>query len=319
MSPSPEVVEFLAWDRRLGERLAGLSLPEQRARIGDALDEFALETGLTVPSVASVDDFAVPVAGGSIVLRVYTPGGEGPHPAFFHIHGGGFTLGSIEWIPNRAKCAHICRTAGCVVTTVEYRLAPEFPFPTAPEDCYAALLWLVENAADLNVDSSRLAVGGESAGGDLAAVLALMARDRGGPELALQLLEMPVTDMSAASAGHASMTRYGQGYGLELPGIAAFQDDYLPQRSDRELPYASPLRATDLSGLPPAHVITAELDPLRDSGEAYARRLHEVGIRTTMHRFLGQTHGSSNLWHTWAAAREWLDEAVGAIRVALVP
>jgi acetyl esterase len=271
-----------------------------------------------VAGVAAVDDFGVPVTGGEITLRVYRPTGEGPHPAFFHIHGGGFNLGSIDWIPNAAKCAHVCANARCVVTTVEYRLAPERPFPTAPEDCYAALLWLVEHARELNVDASRLAIGGESAGGCLAAVVALMARDRGGPDLALQMLEMPVTDMGARSSDHPSVALFGEGYGLERAGIEAFQDDYLPDRRDREKPYASPLLAHDLSGLPPAHVITAEYDPLRDSGEAYARRLQDAGVRTTLHRYLGQTHGSSNLWQSWPPARRWMDEVVAAIAQALV-
>jgi acetyl esterase len=309
-----EVRDFLDWDRRLAEWLAGLTLPERRVAIGAALAEQARATNLVVARVESVADFAVPVAGGAITLRVYTPPGDGPHPAFFHIHGGGFTLGSVEWVPNMAKCTHVCVAAQCVVATVEYRLAPEFPFPTAPEDCYGALLWFAEHADELGVDPARLAVGGESAGGCLAAVVALMARDRGGPSIALQVLEMPVTDMSATSASSPSLTDYAEGYGLERAGIAAFQDDYLPNRADRELPYASPLRAVDLAGLPPAHIVTAEFDPLRDSGEAYARRLQEAGVRTTLHRFRGQTHGSSNLWQTWQPAREWMDEVVSAIR-----
>lgn len=316
MPLSPEVLDFLDWDRRLGERLAGLTLPEQRRVIAEALDDFARETRQTIDRVASIEDFAVPVYGGSIVIRVYTPVGHGPHPAFFHIHGGGFILGSIDWTPNAAKCAHICRNAGCVVVSVEYRLAPEHRFPTAPEDCYAALVWVVDHAARLNVDPARIAVGGESAGGNLAAVVALMARDRGGPSLTFQLLEMPVTDMSASSSGHPSMTLYGQGYGLERSGIEAFQDDYLPDPADRELGYASPLLAADVTGLPAAHVITAEFDPLRDSGEAYGRRLQKAGVRATVRRFEGQTHGSSNLWHVWAPAREWMDEVVGSIRHA---
>lgn len=317
MSLAPEVREFLDSDARLAGRLAGLALPEQRIVIGAFLDEQARETNLVVAEVESVADRVVPVAGGEIVLRVYTPPGDGPHPAFFHIHGGGFTLGSVDWLPNAAKCAHVCVVAGCVVATVEYRLAPEFPFPAAPEDCYAAFTWLAEHAEDLNVDPARLAVGGESAGGCLAAVVALMARDRGGPEPVLQVLEMPVTDMSAGSADHASLTEFAEGYGLERAGIEAFQDDYLPNRADRELPYASPLKAADLTGLPPAHVITAEYDPLRDSGEAYARRLQEAGVRTTLHRFRGQTHGSSNLWQTWPPARAWMDEVVAAVRDGL--
>jgi acetyl esterase len=318
MHLAPEIREFLDWDRQLGEQLAGLSLPEQRLVIASALAEQAQATNLAVADVATVDDSGVAVEGGEIVLRVYTPFGEGPHPAFFHIHGGGFSFGSIDWAPNAAKCAHVCANTRCVVTTVEYRLAPEFPFPTAPEDCYAALLWLVAHADELNVDATRIAIGGESAGGCLAAVVALMARDRSGPALALQMLEMPVTDMSARSSDHPSFVLFGEGYGLERAGIDAFQGDYLPDRGDREKPYASPLLAHDLSDLPPAHVITAEYDPLRDSGEAYARRLQEADVRTTLHRYRGQTHGSSNLWQSWSPARRWMDEVVAAIAQAVV-
>ena len=320
MPLSSEVREFLDWGRQLGVQLDGLSLAGQRLVIGSALAEQAQAANLPLAYVAAVDDFAVPVEGGEIVIRVYTPFAKGPHPAYFHIHGGGFTLGSIDWAPNAAKCAHICAGAPCIVATVEYRLAPEFPFPTAPEDCYSALLWLVEHADELNIDAGRIAVGGESAGGCLAAVIALMARDRSGPALALQVLEMPVTDMSARSVDHPSFALFGKGYGLECAAIEAFQDDYLPDRGDREKPYASPLLADDFSDLPPAHVITAEYDPLRDSGEAYARRLQEAGVRTTLHRYCGQTHGSSNLWQSWSPARQWMDEVVAAIaQIAVVP
>jgi acetyl esterase len=317
MPLSPEVRELLDRDRQLGAQLAGLSLPEQRLAIGSVLANQAEATNLVVAEVAAVDDFGVPVERGEIVLRVYTPFGEGPHPVFFHIHGGGFTLGSIDWVPDAAKCAHICAANRCIVTTVEYRLAPESPFPTAPEDCYSALLWLVEHADELNADPSRIALGGESAGGCLAAVVSLLARDRRGPALALQLLEMPVTDMSARSIDHPSFALFGEGYGLERAGIDSFQNDYLPDRRDREKPYASPLLAHDLSDLPPAHIITAEYDPLRDSGEAYARRLQDAGVRTTLHRYRGQTHGSSSLWQSWPPARQWMDEVVAAIRAAI--
>jgi acetyl esterase len=317
MTLSAEVHELLSWDKAIGARCNGLPVEKQRAVIQEALEERAAQTGLLVEPVANVEDLTLPVSGASIRLRVYTPFGEGPHPAFLHIHGGGFVHGSIDWIYNAAKCAHICVSAGCVVATVEYRLAPEFPFPTATEDCYSALCWLVEHAEDIAIDPARVAVGGESAGGNLAAVLALMARDRGGPSLSLQLLEVPVTDMSERSLEHASFGLFGDGYGLDRENIETFTADYLPNLNDRDSSYASPLRASKLAGLAPAHVLTAEFDPLRDSGEAYARRLQHAGVKTTLHRFTGQTHGSSGLWQSWAPAREWMDEVVGAIRDAV--
>jgi acetyl esterase len=312
-----EVRELLSWDEAIGERLSGLPVDQQRSVIQAALEERAAQTGLVVAQVARVRGFSVPVADDTIRLRVYTPFGEGLHPAFLHIHGGGFIHGSTDWVYNHAKCAHICLAARCVVATIDYRLAPEFPFPTAPEDCYAALCWLVDHGDDVGIDPTRVAVGGESAGGNLAAVLALMARDRGGPQLSLQLLEVPVTDMSETSTEHPSLKLFGDGYGLDLATIEAFTAAYVPNPEDRDSPYASPLRADELTGLAPAHILTAEFDPLRDSGETYARRLREAGVKTTLHRFEGQTHGASSLWQTWAPARAWMDEVVGAIRTAV--
>jgi len=318
MSLPPEIRELLAWEARLGRRLDGLSYAEQRAVVGEALERRARETGLVVADVAGVEDVRIAVdAEGEIRARVYTPFAESPHPAFVHFHGGGFVGGSIDWFVNAAKCAYICANARCVVVTVDYRLAPEHQYPAAAEDCYAALLWLVEAAPALGVDSTRIAVGGESAGGNLAAVAALMARDRNGPPLALQLLEVPVTDMSEGSTEFASLEVFGCGYGLDRTTIESFQDAYLPDAASRAEPYASPLRAADLGGVAPAHIITAECDPLRDSGEAFARRLKEAGVRTTLHRYNGHTHASSALWQTWAPARAWMDEVVDAISDAV--
>lgn len=315
MTLPTEVRELLALDQELGAQLVGLPIVEQRLVIGETLEEWARRTKLVVEDVALVDDFTIPVTGGEIRLRRYSPTGANQvmHPAFFHIHGGGFTLGSIDSIYNAAKCAHICAAAGCAVTTVEYRLAPEFPFPTAPEDCYTALLWVVDHAGELGIDPTRIAIGGESAGGNLAAVVALMSRDRGGPPLILQVLEVPVTDMSDRSVEHPSLALYGAGYGLDRVAIESFQDDYLPRPVDRDAAYVSPLRADDLTGLPPAYIVTAEFDPLRDSGEAYARRLQEAGVPTTLRRFESHTHGSSSLWQTWPSATTWMDELVATI------
>src|SRR5919201_3173633 len=210
MSLATEIRELLDWDERLGRRLDGRPYPEQQAIVRDALEERARQTGIRVADVARTDDFHLQRDGGEIRVRIYTPHDAPPHPAFLHIHGGGFVGGSIDWTYNSAKCAHICANAGCVVATVDYRLAPEHPYPAAPEDCYAALLWLVDRAAGLGIDPARIAVGGESAGGNLAAVTALMTRDRHGPPLALQLLEVPVTDMSDALTMFASLDLFGR-------------------------------------------------------------------------------------------------------------
>lgn len=314
MSLAPEIRELLAWDERLARRLDARPYSEQQTIVREALEDRARETGLVVAEVAQVADFGVGTEDGDVRVRVYTPFGSPPHAAFLHFHGGGFVGGSIDWRYNDAKCAHICAEAGCVVATVDYRLAPDHPYPAAPEDCYAVLLWLADHAPELNVDPTRIAVGGESAGGNLAAVIALMTRDRGGPLLTFQLLEVPVTDMSDGASAFASLDLYSRGYGLDRTTIESFQDAYLPDRRLRGEPYASPLRAHDLSGVASAHILTAEYDPLRDSGEAYADRLREAGVTTTLHRFRGHTHGSSALWQTWGPARKWIDEVVGAIR-----
>jgi acetyl esterase len=281
------------------------------------LDAELRRRGVEVELVSSVTDHHVPVAGGDIRVRVFTPSGAGPHPGFLHLHGGGFVFGTIDSLFNDAKCAHICRAARCVVVTVEYRLAPEHRFPTAPEDCYAALRWTVQNSVDLKVDPARVAVGGESAGGNLAAVVALMARDRHGPHLAFQLLEVPVTDLSAGAALHPSVALFGEGYGLDRVEMDSYAEAYLSGAAEGGSAYASPLVAADLTGLAPAHILTAEYDLLRDSGEAYGRRLAEAGVETTLHRLLGHTHGSSALWQTWQPAGEWMDEVVRGLRRAL--
>lgn len=319
MTLAPEVQELLAWDQALGTRIDCLDAPSQRRVIRQALGELVDHYRMTAADVARVEEYDVPVDGANLPMRVYTPLGDGPHGAFFHIHGGGFTLGGIDWPVNHIKCAHICANAGCVVTTVDYRLAPESPYPAAIEDCYAALLWLADNATSLGIDPKRTAIGGESAGGNLATVVALIARDRNGPSLTSQVLEVPVADMSDQRTSQPSMTRFGHGYGLDSSVIEAFIDAYLPDQADRQTAYASPLHALDLDEVAPAHVITAEYDPLRDGAEAYASRLREAGVPTTLHRFNGHTHGSSLLWQTWAPAESWMGYVVSAIRAATAP
>jgi acetyl esterase len=289
-------------------------LPERRVAIRDELDRELRRRGVVVEPVAAVTEHLVGVSDGEIRIRLLVPDGVGPHPAFVHFHGGGFVLGTIDSFVNEAKCAHICRAAGCVVATVEYRLAPEHRFPTAAEDCYAAFCWTAGNASSLGVDAARVAVGGESAGGNLAAVVSLMARDRGGPRIALQLLEVPVTDISSGAADHPSVALFGEGYGLDQADMGFYAEQYLGDPAEGTNAYASPLFAEDVSGVAPAHVITAEYDMLRDSGEAYALRLEEAGVETRLHRRPGHNHGSSVLWQSWPPARAWMDEVVDVLR-----
>ena len=205
--------------------------------------------------------------------------------------------------------------ASCAVVSVDYRLAPEHKFPTAPEDCYRALLWVVEHAESLGVDRDRIAVGGGSAGANLAAVVALMARDRNGPDLVLQVLEAPCTDFVNE---HPSVEE-NDGFILDRQTFAQMREDYFVRPEDAADPYASPLLADDLTGLPPAFVITAELDPLRDEGEAYAARLESAGVPTVLRRCEGHVHGASAMTKLLPSARAIRNELHEALRSALHP
>lgn len=310
---APEIDSLIAWGAEISKRYDGLEIGELRPKLQAEHDMEMRRRGMVLEPVASVTDHLVPVEGGEVTVRVFLPDGGGPHPVFIHFHGGGWVYGSIDSVVNNAKCSHICRSAGCAVATVEYRLAPEHRFPTAAEDCYAATRFVVEHADELEIDAGRVAIGGESAGGNLAAVVALMARDRGGPQLALQLLEVPVTDLSDAAAAYPSAVRYASGYGLDQAEMDDFVQQYLGDGRDDSNPYASPLAAGDLAGLPPAQVMTAEYDVLRDSGETYARRLREAGVRVNLMRMQGHTHGSPVLWPSWYPAGAWMESLVDAL------
>ena len=239
------------------------------------------------PPVREQHDHRVPVDGGEITVRVYVPEGDGPFPCHVYFHGGGFWLGTLE--ASDDSCRRLAVDTGCIVASVDYRLAPETQFPLPAEDCFAALRWVVDHAGELGVDATRVSVGGASAGGNLAAVTALLARDRGGPPLVLQVLEIPVTDLTMSQA---SVEENAEGYLLTRSSMEQYVGYYLADPADATNPYASPLLADDLTGLPPAIVMTAEFDPLRDEGEAYAARLQEAGVPTSLTRWAGQFHGS---------------------------
>jgi len=269
---------------------------------------------LPAPDVplASVEDRSIPGPGGEIPIRIYKPEGPGPLPALLYFHGGGWVIGSIE--THDASCRELAAKAGCAVVSVEYRLAPEHRYPAAAEDCYAATCWLAEQGSAVGIDPERLAAGGDSAGGNLTAVVAQMARDRGGPQLRLQLLLYPVTDTDFE---RPSYVENGEGYLLEAVAMKWFFDHYAPEPGQRREAYCSPLRATDLAGLPPALVITAEFDPLRDEGEAYADGLKAAGVPTTQTRYDGMTHGFFGMGAIVEGAREAVDQAAAALREAL--
>ncbi|MEV7008269.1 alpha/beta hydrolase [Streptosporangium sp. NPDC051022] len=237
--------------------------------------------------VGGVVDTAFPGPAGDVPVRVYTPEGEGPFPALVWFHGGGWTIGGLD--ENEVACRAVCAGAGAVVVSVDYRLAPENPFPAATDDTYAAVLWVHDNAERLSADPSRIAVGGESAGGNLAAVAALKARDLNGPKLALQVLVSPV--LGHPDDGRASYRDFTEGYFLSKEGMDWFFTQYPRDASDVDNPYLLPLRAKDLSGLAPALIIEAEYDVLRDEGADYAEALKSADNQVELVVFEGMIHG----------------------------
>lgn len=262
-------------------------------------------------NIANVEDRMMPGAGGDLPLRVYTPRGDGPFPILMYFHGGGWVIGDLD--THDVLCRDLASGVGCLVVAVDYRLAPEHPFPAAPDDCFAATRWAAEHADDLNGDPARLAVGGDSAGGNLATVTALQARDAGGPPLVFQLLVYPGTDMSMSAP---SVEENAEGYGLGKRDMVWFGSHYLQDNGDRDNPLASPLAAPSLKGLPPALVVTAEYDPLRDEGEAYGRKLQADGVLTTITRYDGMIHGFFTRAAVTDRSKDAIEEAAAALRGA---
>ncbi|MFN0093401.1 MAG: alpha/beta hydrolase [Dehalococcoidia bacterium] len=236
--------------------------------------------------VGSVVAAKVTGPGGDIPVRVYTPPNVlVTRPGLVWFHGGGWVFGDLDGADN--TCRALCMAADCVVVSVDYRLAPEHKFPAAADDCYAVTKWVAGNAANLRVDAKRIAVGGDSAGGNLAAVVAQLAKTQG-PELSYELLVYPVTDANFATA---SYTANASGYLLTKVDMEWFWECYLRTPADADDPKSAPLQAASLAGLPPAIVITAEFDPLRDEGEAYAAKLSAAGVPTECVRYDGMIHG----------------------------
>ncbi|HKV53975.1 MAG TPA: alpha/beta hydrolase [Candidatus Binataceae bacterium] len=264
--------------------------------------------------IAKVEDRAIRRVGGEIPVRIYTPAAKGPLGALIYFHGGGWVLGDIEMTDQ--PCRMLANRAGCVVVSVDYRLAPEHKFPAGPDDCYTATRWVSENAGALGVDSARLAVGGTSAGATLAAVVALMARDRGGPRIAHQLLVYPATTTELTTGSHREFAA-DKYYVLSRSDMEWFWGHYLAGDADRTNHYACPAYAKTLRGLPPAFVITAEYDPLRDEGEAYAARLREEGVAAELKRYAGVTHGFFGMPDQLDISKAAIAEASTKLRAAI--
>ena len=290
-----------------------LTIQEQR-KAADGMVAGLMAFSEEGPEVAEVRDRVVPGPHGDFPVRVYTPEGTGPFPVYVYFHGGGWCMGNIAMTDG--ECRHVARDVGCVVVSVDYHLAPEHKFPIPLEDCYVATTWVVEHAAELAVDPERVAVGGGSSGGNLAAGVALMARDRGEPKLVLQILDVPAIDSRMKTR---SMEENAEGYMLTKETMQGFWDYYLRGPDDARNPYASPAFAEDLSRLPPALVLTAEYDPLRDEGEEYGRRLQAAGVPATVSRYNGMIHGFTFFTKLVPAAREGRAEVIGALRRAFTP
>jgi acetyl esterase len=300
--------------QKIVDAMAALNLkPVEESSVEEARESIRTRTAALGPveEIAAVADHVMAVEGGEITVRVYSPASPGPHPALVFYHGGGWVIGDLY--THDGLCRSITNAAGCAVASVDYRMAPESKYPVAAHDSYAALRWVAANAARLGIDARRLAVGGDSAGGNLATVVALMARDGGGPSLVHQVLIYPVTDHAFDTP---SYRENATGYVLTREGMRWFWRHYLGREAHGDEPHASPLRARDLGGLPPALVITAECDPLRDEGEAYAARLRDAGVPVTLTRYDGMFHGFLRMTRLLDKARAALDEIAATLRKA---
>jgi acetyl esterase len=293
----------MAHDRPLYE----MSLTEARAA---DLASIQAGRGPATP-VGAVTELRIPGPAGELAARLYHPGGAGPLPVLLYFFGGGWVLGTLDTCDE--VCRRLCRGVGALVLSVGYRLAPEHPFPAAPHDCYAALRWAATHVDSHGGDPARIAVAGDSAGGNLAAAVTLLARERG-PALAGQVLVYPNTEHGADTRSMRENTDPAR---FNRRSVTWYWGHYLAAPADGENPLASPLRAADLAGLPPALLLTAELDPLRDEGERYAARLAQAGVPVKQLRYDGMAHGFFTMTGTCEAAREATGKVVDFLRSIL--
>ena len=307
-------IQALLW---LAARARGSSLSEgvavEEARAHRLLEAQIVAERPPIP-MARVEDLDIPGPAGPLRGRLYVPlkPMAAPPPLLVFFHGGGWVIGDLE--THDGPCRFVAANAGASVLAVDYRLAPEHPFPAAAEDALAAYLWASENAVQIGCDPARIGVIGDSAGANLAAVTCLLARDEGAPVPAMQLLIYPVTECGEEMP---SRRTFGDGFLLTRPDMDFFERNYLPAGTDRSDPRVSVLQAGDLSGLPPAYVAVAGFDPLRDEGVAYAERLREAGVPVSLRVHPGLVHTFANLTAICPSARQAMLEACGALRMGL--
>ena len=265
------------------------SVAETRANVHAMMTRMLTEYAEADETTVDQRDHVVAVVGATISVRTYIPHGPPPFPLHLYLHGGGFSRGLLSHFD--AECRYLCEHVGCVVASVGYRLAPEHKYPLPLSDCHTALEWAVEHAADIGVDPRRVSIGGVSAGANLAAAVALRVKSRGGPVLALQVLEIPLLDLMLRQP---SVVEFAEGFGLTRAALVQAVADYLATPTDASDPFASPLLAADLTGLPPALIMTAEFDPLRDQGAEFAVRLRAAGVSAELCQWDGHVHGAAS-------------------------
>jgi acetyl esterase len=293
------------------DQLAALGLPANHmVSPQEARENMRKRPRVDGPEVAKVEDRLVSWRDAEVPVRIYTPAGAGPFPILIWCHGGGMVVGDLETADPTAR--HLTVETGCVTISVDYRLAPETKFPGACDDCYAAAVWASDNAASIQGDASRMAVGGDSAGGNLAAVVAQMARDRANPAFAFQLLVYPMTALDFDTPSYRDNA---DGYLLTRDSMKWYWEQYLGA-DDAEHAYAVPSTARSFRDLPPALVITAEYDPLRDEGEAYAEKLEAAGVPTTCTRYDGMIHGFFGMPAALDKGAQAISEAAAAMKKA---
>ncbi|MGI5290234.1 alpha/beta hydrolase [Nonomuraea polychroma] len=276
-----------------------------------ALAEQLGEQSPPPPPLHLVEQRTIPGPAGEIPIRVYRPSPETDLPVLLYFHGGGWTIGTLDGV--ETLCRTLSEKAHCVVVSVDYRLAPEHKFPAAVEDCYAALEWVAAHAGEIGADAGRIAVGGDSAGGNLSASISILARDRNGPQIALQLLVYPATEYAVE---RASWREHATASLLTAEDVLWFWGHYLRDEADRSDPRATPSNAPSLAGLPPAFVLTAEYDPIRDDGEQYAQRLREAGVPVIAKRYPRVFHGFFTMVGLLGKTKEALEDAAARLNDA---